>query len=211
MTALATGLAAVLVASALQASPAAAAPSGAATKRTEDLIAAFKKVPAETAKPTKAERAARERQFATLDGFLDLEYLTDEAIRPSASKLKPDELARFKSRFSELIRLVAYPNSGDFFRKAELEFLPEKKVSEQVTAVPVKVVVPSEDLETEVEFHWRATGDAPPRIVDVYFEGDSLVRDYQNQIARLLAKSGTAGLFKALDDRYAELSGAPAK
>ena len=49
------------------------------------------------------------------------------------------------------------------------------------------------------------------RIVDVSFEGDSLVKDYQNQIARVVDKQGGAGLLKVLDEKHAQLTGGAKK
>ena len=47
--------------------------------------------------------------------------------------------------------------------------------------------------------------------MDVAFEGDSLVKDYQNQIARLVDKRGGAGLLQVLDEKYAQLTAGAAK
>jgi ABC-type transporter MlaC component len=209
MPALNAPLAAVLIAAALGAAapPGKAAGAGPARTRTEALIESFKKVPPASATPTGTQRAARGPQYEALDGFLDLDHMVDAAIAPSASRLDAAQLARFKRRFRELIRLVAYPNSGDFFRKAELSLQPEREAEAGVTAVAVKVRLAEEDLDTEVEFHWRAGAGGELRVVDVVFEGDSMVRDYQNQIARVIAKSGPGGLLEVLDERYAELVG----
>ena len=71
--------------------------------------------------------------------------------------------------------------------------------------VPAKVVVASEDLKTDLDFRWRRVGGAL-KVVDVSFEGDSLLKDYQNQFARIVDKSGPAGLQKAVDERRAAVA-----
>ena len=176
---------------------AAAAPIAEAPARSRALVAAFMNVPG-TPGP------ARSRAFAELDGYLALEELVSAAVSPRASRFSAKEMARFKESFREVLRLVAYTESGDFFRKSRLTWgTPRAEGAE--TIVPVKVVVTGEDLETEVAFRWRPIGGVL-RVVDVDFEGDSLLRDYQNQIARIVDKSGPAGLQKAVDERHAEVT-----
>lgn len=63
--------------------------------------------------------------------------------------------------------------------------------------------IPKKDMETTVTFRWVQTGGAW-RIVDVDFDGSSLVKDYQNQFGRIIGKEGAAGLQKRIDDRLAD-------
>lgn len=167
-----------------------------AQARSEQLIAAFKKVkPGGTA-------AQNQAPFSELDALIDFETITTRTLQPRAQKLSPAQRAEFHRKFSELIRLVAYPDSGTFFRKAKLTWKPVKTDGEQ-TLVTLDVSVPEDDLETVITLHWgRAM-----KIVDVSFDGDSLVRDYQNQIARILDKEGASGLMKRLDHRRAAFDG----
>ena len=37
--------------------------------------------------------------------------------------------------------------------------------------------------------------------MDVAFDGDSLIKDYQNQFARIIDKEGVAGLMKKMDEK----------
>jgi len=71
--------------------------------------------------------------------------------------------------------------------------------------VPLNVYLPEEDLETTVEFQFAKSGGVL-KIEDVLFEGDSLVKDYQNQISKIVDKDGVPGLFKILDEKHAELT-----
>jgi ABC-type transporter MlaC component len=174
-----------------------------ARQRTESFVAAFKKVKPDNGKLSKADREANAKAFAELDGYLDGEYFTDVSIKPIASKLSAGQAATFKSKFWEVVQMIAYPNSGDFFRQAKLT-IGQAKEKGDVQAVSLKAELPKEDLETVVEFHWKK-GPKGLRVVDVLFDGDSLVRDYQNQFARIVEKKGPEGLLKALEDKRAEL------
>jgi phospholipid transport system substrate-binding protein len=176
---------------------AAAGPDPEAAARSRGLVAAFTRVP-------EAPGPVRSKAFAELDGYLALEELVSAAVAPRASRFTAAELTRFKQSFREVLRLVAYTESGAFFRKAALTWA-EPRVEGSATAVQARVVVAAEDLRTDLEFRWQRIGGAL-KVVDVVFEGDSLLKDYQNQFARIIDKSGPAGLQRAVDERRAELT-----
>jgi ABC-type transporter MlaC component len=171
--------------------------------RTEQMIAAFKKV--KPGVPAQANAAA----FTELDSLIDYDTITSRTVEPRAAKFTAAQKAEFQKKFRELIRLIAYPDSGDFFRKAKLTFRSVKNEGPQ-TQVPFLAKLPEEDLETEVTLHWSKGAEGSLRIVDVSFDGDSLVRDYQNQISKIVDRDGVGGLFKKLDERRAELDRNPA-
>ena len=69
-------------------------------------------------------------------------------------------------------------------------------------SAPLEVLV-KEDFEITVTFHWMDSG-SDWRIVDVSFDGASLVKDYQNQFGRIIDKEGAKGLLKRMVDRLQE-------
>lgn len=173
-------------------------------ERAEQFIATLMKVKKDEGKLTDADKAANAKLFLELDNFLNFETLTTKPVAPKADKFKPDEMASFKSKFKELIRMIAYPKAGNFFKTAKLEW-PAEKAQGELIVVPLNVKLPEEDLETTVEFQFAKSGGLL-KIEDVLFEGDSLVKDYQNQIAKIVDKDGVPGLFKKLDEKYAEIT-----
>jgi ABC-type transporter MlaC component len=179
----------VTVALALLVPFAASAAKDPAQTRTEQLVAAFKAV-----KPGAGE-AANAKAYKSLDTLIDYDTITAKAIEPRAAKFSP---AR------ELIRMQAYPDSGDFFRRAKITYKPVTAEG-GTTNVPFRAYVAAEDLETNVTLHWGKAADGSLKMVDVSFDGDSLVRDYQNQFAKVVDKDGVAGLFKKLDERRVAL------
>jgi phospholipid transport system substrate-binding protein len=182
------------------AAPTWAAP--AAAERTESLIATFKKVKSGN-KLSAADKKANEQLFTEIDKFMDFEALTTTPIEPRASKFSPKQKAEFSSKFRELIRAIAYPDSGGFFRDARMKIgAPVEKGD--IAVVPIDAAIPKDDLKTKIEFHWSKKSGAL-KIIDVAFDGDSLIKDYQNQFARIIDKEGVAGLMKKLDEKKAEL------
>lgn len=181
----------------------AAPPTDAALKaRTMGLIQAFLAVEAPPADNT--------GRFATLDGFLHREALLAGALGPHAKGLSAAQRAKFDADFWALLRRIAYPDSGTFFRTAKYQITQVKPGDPSVVVIHARV--PKDDLETDIAFKWKANGDAL-QIVDVTFDGASLLIDYQNQFGRIIAKKGVDGLLAVIADRLAKLSaaGAPAQ
>mgnify|MGYP001569520992 CR=1 FL=1 len=184
----------------LMVSTAAAAESGAA-ERTDALIAAFKAVKPmpETGELTAADKQANVKAFADLDGFFDYDRLTGDPIEPHKKSLGAAQQRRFREAFRELIRLVAFPNSGTFLSAAKTTVKPAQ-VNGTSAEVAMHTALPKEDVEIDVLFHWKKSAGAW-RIVDVAFDGASLVKDYQNQFGRIITKKGGDGLMDTLEKR----------
>lgn len=175
----------------------AATPIAGPEAQTHALVQAFMAVTTATeAKPLDAaSRAANAEAFARLDGFFAWDTLAKAPFTPHQDKLSEAQLARLRAAFRETVRWVAYPDSGDFFRKARW-----KVEGTSGTDVTLHASLPEEDVETRVTFHWRRQGDAL-RIVDVSFDGASLVLDYANQFGRIIAKNGADDLVRRLEER----------
>ena len=150
----------------------------------------------------KADVDANLKVFAELDTYFDWDYLMSEPIKPRVDKFSPAELADFNKKFKEVLRLAAYPDSGAFFRKAKYKLTaPKEDGPEKVT---VGLDAKREDLETHVDLHFRKLGGAL-RLYDVSFDGDSLVKDYQNQMVRIIDKGGAKELIAKIEKRKADL------
>jgi ABC-type transporter MlaC component len=177
----------------------AAEPVQEALKRTEDLVAAFQavKVPPEGGKLGAADKKANEAAFARLDGFFDFDAFVDGAIETSKAKLSKAQLGRYRKLFRSVVRKVAFPDSGAFLGRARLTYGEPRAVTGgadlDLTAEDPKVGV-----TTKVTFHWRGS---PLRIIDVDFDGDSLVQVYRNQFARIVDKDGPEELLRRLAEK----------
>lgn len=196
----------LFVAATAAAAPPASTGAGPVSERTRALIAAFMAVqplPDTGGTPlTPEQRKANEAAFAKLDGFFAYDRLLEDLIGPHRQSFDTAQLERYRSSFRALVRLIAYPGSGGFFRDAVWE-LKAPQGKGEVVSIELHAKLPKQDLETTVTFHWKEMAGAW-RIVDVWFDGSSLVKDYQNQFGRILGKEGVAGLQKRIDDRLAE-------
>lgn len=174
-------------------------------KRTESFINLLLKVKQSDAGPlAKADQEANQKVFSELDGYFDWDHLVSEPIKPRTDKFSPAERDEFGKKFKEVIRLVAYPDSGSFFRKAKYAITAPKVDPADKDKVTVGIDAKKEDLETHVDLHFKKMGELL-KLYDVSFDGDSLVKDYQNQMVRILDKGGPKELIAKIDKRKAEL------
>ena len=173
-------------------------------KRTQQFIVLLMKVKqAEGGKAlSKAEQEANAKVFGELDEIFDWDYLINEPVRTRLDKFSPAEKTEFLKKFKEVIRLVAYPDSGSFFRKAKWKIGEAKDVT--ADKVTVAIQAKKDDLETQVDLHFHMIGSSL-KLYDASFDGDSLVKDYQNQMVRIVDKGGAKELIRKIDKRKAEL------
>jgi len=171
--------------------------------KTEELIEAFKAVtplPEEGAL-TADQRAANKTAFARLDALFDFDTLTTTAIEPHRAAVNDAQVAQYKTLFEAMVRLMAYPNAGQAFGKAEYNVTGSSAV-EGGFDTSVEMYWEEQDLDLELTFHWR--GDNL-RVVDVSFDGDSLVKDYQAQFGRIINKDGADDFIARLEKKHVEI------
>ncbi len=172
-------------------------------KRTEAFIGRLLAVKQSEKGPlSKADADANLKVFAELDGFFDWDYLMSEPVKPRIDKFSPAEKDEFTKKFKEVLRLAAYPDSGSFFRTAKYKVNLGKETAPN--NVTVGIDAKKGDIETRVDIHFRKVGDVL-KLFDVSFDGDSLVKDYQNQMVRIIDKGGAKDLIAKIDKRKAEL------
>ena len=170
------------------------------TEKFIDRLMAVKSV--EKGELPKADKDANAKVFTELDGFFDWDYLMSEPIKTRIDKFSAAEKEEFHKKFREVLRMVAYPDSGSFFRKAKWKLTAPK--ADGADKAIVGIDAKRDDLETHVDIHWKKVGDTL-KLYDVSFDGDSLVKDYQNQMARIIDKEGAKGLLAKIDKRKADL------
>jgi phospholipid transport system substrate-binding protein len=170
-------------------------------KNTQSFINALKVVKAapENGSLEAAARKANQNAFAQVDAFFDFNRVIDDPIAPHKNKLSATQLKRYHVAFRDLIRLVAYPQSSTFLHTAEIK-IQKPTVTDKTAQVPMHAYVKKEDIETNVVFFWQQDkGDW--KIIDVSFDGASLVKDYKNQFGKIIEKEGAEGLVKKLENR----------
>jgi len=165
--------------------------NGTPKQRTEGLIEAC----VEVSEAIDADKNTP-KIYMRFDEFCDFNHMTDTAIAPHVAKLSQTQLKTYKDTFTELIRLVAFPNSGRAFQKGGAD-IQTTKINNGDATVMLVVDKPEEDIELEVLFHWKKK-DKKWMLIDVDFDGASLTKDYQNQFGRIISKSGVDKLLNTL-------------
>ncbi len=173
----------------------------------QNLIDMFKKViVSEKGKTLSAAQIkTNEQTYQKLDEYFDYSAITQAAIAGFEKKFSKKELEEYHSLFSSLIRMVAYPNTKTFFDKSSYKLSQEIKMKDSHRITTLIAHSTQENIDTEIGFVW-SMNHSSQRIIDVTFDGDSLVQSYKNQFARIIAKEQGAGFLNKLRLKYQELN-----
>jgi ABC-type transporter MlaC component len=176
--------------------------------QTSALVTAFKAVktrPKGSTEPlSEVDRRANGAAFLALDAFFDYERIAGDAIAPRKAAFSAEQLKKFMADFREVIRLVAYPDSGRALGKATSNIKAgAKRADKKLVDVDMVLRFEGEDSDTKVTFHWVDVGGSW-KVYDVSFDGASLVKDYQNQFGRIIDKDKVDGLMKKLQKKLDE-------
>lgn len=161
-------------------------------EQTQNMIKALKQV-----------KKNDEASYKKVDNYIDYHTITYASIAPHRSKFSDQQAKEFSRLFESLIRLVAYPQSSSFYEEAKSEF-HEPMIKNNIAIVNSDAVIEKEDFEMEIGYQWKKNGNQW-QLSDLIIDEDSLVKDYQNQFGRIIAKEGVDGLIKKVKDKIAEV------
>ena len=165
--------------------------------RTQKMLALFKQINQD---PNDAKSNAA--IYKSLDDYFDYHHLAGDPIAPHAKGFSKEQLSKFNQAFAELVRLVAYHRSSMFVQEANIK-IKQSVLCGNTTEVQVIGSVPEQDIETNISFVWQDKEQAW-RVVDVLFDGASVVKDYQNQFGRIIKKEGIEGLIEKVTSKLKE-------
>lgn len=150
-----------------------------------------------------AVEANNEKSYQKIDAFINYERITSATIKPHQKYFNQQQAKKFKKLLRALIRKVSYPDSGAFYKGSKYTYRkPEVRDSQVIITMDVLLI--EEDLDLELGYTWEKD-NTKWKLIDLSFDGDSLVKDYQNQFGRILTKGDANELINKLASKLAEL------
>ncbi len=168
--------------------------------RTTALVEAFKTVQtAEEGKKLSKEAVAANRVAMTkIDAWFDFDAFTASCLGKSAAKFSEAEKKRFGELLTGILRNRGYTNGGRVFRDGKVTHGKVTTAGDRRTT-PMTIYFAKQDLTLESAFVYGAAD----KIIDLIIDGDSLTRDFSNQIARMLTKKKPADVLRMLEKKLA--------
>lgn len=151
----------------------------------------------------KSVKTNGEKSYPKIDTFINFDHLTTETIKPHLKSFNEKQINTFKPLLQQLIRLVAYPQSGDFYTDSKYTYR-KPKIDGDKAYVVMDVIFEKEDLEIELGYFWQKM-NKNWLLTDLSFDEDSLVKDYQNQFGRIIAKESVDSLNQKLQNKLTEI------
>jgi len=137
----------------------------------------------------------------------DTQELAQRALGANWQKLTDAQQQEFTSLFIELVKNRYSDTLKRYSKEAKVDF-DHERIEGESAEVQTRISSPAQSTPFAVVYRLHKKGDTW-LIYDVVAENVSLVQNYRNQFARIMAKSSGAGLIEALKRKIAELKATP--
>src|SRR5262249_20972254 len=144
-----------------------------------------------------------EQMWAIVLPRFDNQGLARRALGAHWQQLTDAQQHEFTSLFLELVKQSYSDTLKRYSKEATVSFDQERVEGEQAE-VQTHISSPAQSSPFSVVYRLHQKGDTW-LIYDVVAENISLVQNYRNQFARIMAKSSGAGLLETLKRKIAEL------
>ncbi len=144
-----------------------------------------------------------EKMWATVVPRFDTQELAQRALGANWQQLTDEQQKEFTSLFIELVKNSYSDTLKRYSKETKVSFDQEHIEGDQAE-VQTHISSPAQSAPFSVVYRLHRKGDTW-LIYDVVAENVSLVQNYRNQFARIMAKSSGAGLIEALKRKIAEL------
>jgi len=144
-----------------------------------------------------------DKMWAIVLPHFDTQELAQRALGVNWQKLTDEQQQEFTSLFIELIKNSYSDTLKRYSKEAKISF-DQEHIEGDRAEVQTHILSPAQSAPFSVVYRLHRKGEGW-LIYDVVAENVSLVQNYRNQFARIMAKSSGAGLIDALKRKIAEL------
>ena len=144
-----------------------------------------------------------ERMWSIVWPRFDTQALVQGALGANWPQLTAEQQNEFTSLFIELVKISYSETLKRYAKDATISF-DQERIAGDHAEVPTRISSPAHSAPFSVVYRLHPAGEGW-LIYDVVVENVSLVQNYRNQFARIMAKSSGAGLMEALKRKLAEL------
>jgi phospholipid transport system substrate-binding protein len=144
-----------------------------------------------------------EKMWAVVLPRFDTQAFAQRALSVNWQQLTAEQQQEFTSLFIELVKNSYSETLQRYSKEAKVSF-DQERIEGDHAEVQTRFLSPIHSAPFSVVYRLHREGDRW-LIDDVVVENVSLVQNYRNQFARIMAKSSGAGLIDALKRKIAEL------
>lgn len=154
---------------------------------------------------TKEQMAENEKIKAEIGRIFHFPSLIKGALIDQWDSMTQEQRDSVYNKFKTLIELFAYPQARYFYSNSDNKF-SEAEISGKRARISSKNYNKDRDIDITITYVFEKTDDGWV-MVDMEMNNHSLIEAYKNQINRVVAKKGVAGLIAILDKKYDEFTG----
>lgn len=137
--------------------------------------------------------AQRERIWAIIRGFFDMEEMSKRAVAQHWKRFTPQEQKEFIKVFGDFLGDNYLQKIQGGFKGEKVIYGSQEQIGESKATVNTKIL--RANVETPVNYSMAKDGDSW-KVYDVTIEGVSLVRNYRSQFSQILVNESPAQLIE---------------
>ncbi len=130
----------------------------------------------------------------------NIKYMGRQAIADNWSKLNYRQKREYDSLLFRIVNKIVYKDASRQLNDMRLTYRGVRRISSGLYKVLVDIYIISEKMDIKAEYILKQYGRFY-RVIDIYFDGESLVQDYRVEFNRIIRNHGVEGNRNSLLNR----------
>ncbi len=130
----------------------------------------------------------------------NIRYMGRQAMKDNWSRLNSRQKREFDSLLFRIVNKIVYKDASNQLNDMRLNYRGVEKMSSNLYKVIIDIYIISEKLDIKAEYIIRKYGNYY-KVIDIYFDDESLVQDYRMEFNRIIRKHGVEGNRNSLLNR----------
>ena len=122
------------------------------------------------------------------------------AIRSNWSRMTPAQQNEYMDLLRKIIDKIVYKDASRQLNDMRINYRSSQHLGGNRYKVTANIFIISERLDMKAEYLLEKTGNAY-KIIDIFFDGESLVEDYHMEFNRIVNEHGISGRRQSLLNR----------
>ena len=132
--------------------------------------------------------------------ILNVDYMGRRAMRTNWNRMTPAQQTEYLSLLKQIVDKIVYKDASRQLNDMRITYRSAQALGGNRHKVTANVFIISERLDMKAEYILEQQGSAY-KIIDIFFDGESLVEDYHMEFNRIINEHGITGRRQSLLNR----------
>lgn len=150
---------------------------------------------------TNAAQIVKNKQITRYCDFvININYMGRQAMRDNWSRLTPSQRSEYMTLLTKIVRQIVYRDASNQLNDMRIRYRGQRQISARRWKVTANIYIISERIDMRAEYILEKTGNFF-KLLDIYFDGESLIEDYRIEFNRIIRQHGVSGRRQSLLNR----------